>query len=290
MSWLHRLGHRLRPPVLALGGGGARGFAHIGLLEVLDAAGVRIRAIAGTSMGAVVGGMYAAMGGAEPVLARWREALEQDLLTEVRPFQQADEGSEDHPLLQAARRLRDRVVISVGLNRATILDGKDLDRALEFLVPDVAIEDLPLPFVAVATDLDSGEEVRLAEGPLRAAVRASSSIPGLLPGMTVGGRRLVDGGTVAEVPVAAARTLGSPVIAVDVSMELPERLTGDTALHVMMRTQMITARLLRGCQMAGADRVVRPAAGRFTWADWQAFEELVEAGRVAAREWLGVRP
>ncbi len=289
MTLLHRLGLRVRPPVLALGGGGARGFAHIGILEVLDELRIPVRAIAGTSMGAVVGGMYLALGSAEAVRARWREALEQRIITRVRPFQLVEDEVDEHPLLQAARRLRDRVVISVALNRTTIFDGAGLEKALEFLLPDISIEELPRPFVAVATDLDSGDEVRIDRGPLRTAVRASSSIPGLLPAVTWDVRRLVDGGTVAEVPVAAARALGWPVVAVDVSMALPPQLEGQTALHVMMRTQVMTSRLLRAYQLKGADAVVRPAAGHATWSDWDDFAELVDAGRRAATEWLGGR-
>ncbi len=290
MSLIHRLALRVRPPVLALGGGGARGFAHVGFLEVVDEARVPLRAIAGTSMGAVVGAMYLALGSAEAVRQRWREALDEGVIARVRSFQLADDGVEEHPLLQAARRFRDRVVISVALNRTTMFEGGDLEKAVDFLVPDLAIEDLPMPFVAVATDLDSGEEVRLDRGSLRTAVRASSSIPGLLPAVTWDVRRLVDGGTVAEVPVAAARALGRPVVAVDVSMELPPQLEGQTALHVMMRTQVMTSRLLRNCQLRGADAVVRPAAGHVAWSEWDEFDELVENGRRAAREWLSLSP
>ncbi len=276
------------PPVLALGGGGARGFAHLGVLEVLEQAGLSVRAVAGTSMGAVVGAMYLTEGSAAAALERWREARARGLMPTVQStgsMAASDPG--EHPLVQVARRIRSRVVISFAVSRPTMLDGGDLVRALEFLLPEADIEDLPKPLCVVATDLETGEEVRLARGPLRPAIRASSSIPGLLPATAMDGRLLVDGGVVAEVPVAAARALGRPVVAVDVSMALPPLATSGLVLDTMIRAQAMTGSLLRRQQLRQADYVLRPEIGAVTWADWDAFDRLVECGRVAAR-WLGL--
>lgn len=200
----------------------------------------------------------------------------------------ADADPGEHPLVQVARRIRSRIVISFAINRPTMLDGADLARALEFLLPEVAIQDLGRPLCVVATDLETGAEVRLDRGPLRSAVRASSAIPGLLPAAVVDGRPLVDGGVVAEVPVAAARSLGRPVVAVDVSMTPPPLAAGDRVLETMMRAQSMTASLLRRAQLCHADHVLRPEVGSVTWADWDAFDRLVECGRVAARTWLAL--
>lgn len=280
---------RLRPPVLALGGGGARGFAHLGVLEVLDGAGLGVRAVAGTSMGAVVGAMYVAQGSAASVIERWQEARKRGLMpTVLAPGSVANGEPGEHPLVQVARRIRSRIVISFAINRPTMLDGDDLARALDFLLPDVTIEELSRPLCVVTTDLETGAEVRLNRGPLRPAVQASSAIPGLLPATSVDGRFLVDGGVVAEVPVAAARSLGRPVIAVDVSMRLPPLSADDLVLETMMRTQSMTASLLRQTQLRRADAVVRPDVGSVTWAEWDAFDRLVECGRQAARRWLGL--
>jgi len=143
--------------------------------------------------------------------------------------------------------------------------------------------------MGVATDLVTGEEVRLRHGPLRAVVQASCSIPGLLPSVEIEGRNLVDGGVVAEVPVEAARTLGRPVVAVDTSMNLPALNEAGLALDTMMRTQSVTARLLREHQLARVLHVLRPEVGHATWFDWARFEELIEAGRTAARKRLSLR-
>jgi len=287
LSRLRRLVWRARPPVLALGGGGARGFAHIGVLQVLEEEGLPMRMLVGTSMGSVVGGMYLALGSAGEVLARWREALDQGIIPSVDSARRLPESeTHEHPLLQMARRIRDRVVLSMAVNRRAMLGDKELTRAFDFLVPDVDVGDLRRPFVAVATDLSTGEEVRLRSGSLRRVVTASSSIPGLLPPVELEGRPLVDGGVLAEVPVNAAVECGRPVIAVDVSMDLPLLDDHGLALDTLMRTQLMTSRLLRAHQLSVVAHVIRPDVGHATWADWGRFEELVAAGRLAARTWL----
>ena len=279
---------RLKPPVLALGGGGARGFAHLGVLQVLDEARLPVGAIVGTSMGAVVGGMYLAHGSAERAIELWREAIEQDMIPSVRPIGRVPRAdTREHPLIQVARRIRNRVVISFAMNRSTVLDDTELEQVLEYLIPDVQFSDLSQKLVVVATDLETGEEVRLRQGSLRAALDATSAIPGMVPAVEVDGRWLVDGGAVAEIPAVAARDEGWPVVAVDSSMDVPPIAEDDLVLDTMWRTQMMTARLLRQRQLESATQVIRPQVGGARWAEWHRFDEFVEAGRVATREFLG---
>ncbi|NOZ95049.1 MAG: hypothetical protein GXP47_09980 [Acidobacteria bacterium] len=287
--WLNRTAWRIRPPVLALGGGGARGFAHLGFLEAVERLGLPVGGIAGCSAGALMGGMYLAYGSVEAVLKRWNEAFERKLVNPVPAFGGADNDGEpeDHPLLRAARRIRDRVIITLAVNRSTVLEGEEFEEATEFLVPDISIEELPVPFVAVATDLASGAEVRLRTGSLRRAVMASSAIPSLVPPVEIDGRPLVDGGVVAEVPVGAARELGWPVVAVDISQELPPYRRDRLVLETMNRTQAMTSALLRACQLQDATAVVRPPVGPLVWSAWDHWEEMLEAGRKAARGFLG---
>lgn len=287
MTWIRRWLWQVRPPVLALGGGGARGFGHLGALQVVDEQRLPVRAIAGTSMGAVIGAMYLAHGSAQRATEVWREAMSRDLIPAVRPIRAAPEvGTQEHPLVQVARRIRNRVVVSFAVNRAAVLDETDLLRAFEFLIPDLGVEDLPLPFVAVATDLETGETVHLARGPVREALRASSAIPGLLPAVILDGRSLVDGGVIAEVPIAAARSLGRPVVAVDASADLPPLAADSLVLDTMVRAQMISGRLLREYQLHTPLHVVRPQVGHAAWADWHRFDELIAAGRRAMQQFL----
>ncbi len=176
--------------VLALGAGGARGLAHIGVLEVLAEHGLPVRAIAGCSIGAEIGALYARYG--DPaVLAKialgvdWKQTLQLFL--------------PDAPAMGG------------------VCSGRKILAFLEDHMPGLVIEDLPLPFLAVATDLHSGEEVILRCGPAAGAVRASLSLPGLLAPYPWKGRLLVDGGVVNPVPFdVAADAFGTPVVAVAV--------------------------------------------------------------------------
>ncbi|MHB1609780.1 MAG: patatin-like phospholipase family protein [Acidiferrobacter thiooxydans] len=176
--------------VLALGAGGARGLAHIGVLEVLAEHGLPVRAIAGCSIGAEIGALYARYG--DPaVLARialgvdWKQTLQLFL-----PDAAAMGG---------------------------VCSGRKILAFLEEHMPGMTIEDLGLPFLAIATDLHSGEEVILRSGPAAGAVRASLSLPGLLMPYPWEGRLLIDGGVVNPVPFdVAADSFGTPVVAVAV--------------------------------------------------------------------------
>jgi NTE family protein len=174
------------------------------------------------------------------------------------------------------------------MNRRAVLDDTELVEALEFLCPDLQFSDLPKPLIVVATNLETGAEVRLRSGPLRPAMVASSAIPGMVPAVKIDGQILVDGGVVAEVPSRAAREVGWPVIAVDVSMDVPPLSGDDLVLDTMMRTQMMTARLLRERQLRSATHILRPAVGDARWAEWNRFDEFIEAGRKATLEFLGL--
>ena len=157
---------------LALGAGGARGYAHIGVLGALEERGFEVVALAGTSMGALVGGLAAAGGLSE--FASWATTLRQrDVLRLLDPKLSA-------PGMLTADRLLDRI---------------------HGIFPDVLIEDLPIPFTAVATDLAARREVWFQRGPLRAAVRASIAIPGVFTPAMLNGRVLVDGGLTNPVPI-----------------------------------------------------------------------------------------
>ena len=173
---------------LALGAGGARGLAHIGVLQALERHGYAIRAIAGSSMGAVVGGIYAA--GKLDAYLDWAVALE---------------------------RLDVLRLIDWTLSGAGLIKGERVIGALRDLVGEAEIEELPIAFTAVATDLDLEREVWLSRGPLFDAIRASSAIPGLVAPFVLGGRTLVDGGLLNPLPISPTlRDLTDFTIAVDV--------------------------------------------------------------------------
>jgi len=175
--------------VLALGSGGARGLAHVGVLDVLEELGIRVRAIAGSSIGAELGAFYA-HGVPIPEMVRRSENLDR----------------------QQTLRL-----FLPDLPTGGLASGRFMDSFFHELLGDASFETLRIPFVAVATDLDSGDEVVLDRGSVVDAVRASVSLPGILAPRILDGRILVDGGAVNPLPAdVARRTFGGPVVAVAV--------------------------------------------------------------------------
>ncbi len=182
-----------RPNVgLALGGGAARGFAHIGVLRVLEENGIVPDVIVGTSIGAVAGGCYA--------------------YSQLGAFEDWARGLNARGVLG---------YLDISLGGSGLISGDRLAKRLELALGDVAIEDLPRQFAAIATELGTGHEIWLTRGRLIHALRASYALPGIFNPIRVGGRWLVDGALVNPVPVSAARALGARlVIAVNLNADL----------------------------------------------------------------------
>jgi NTE family protein len=277
-----------RPRIgLALSGGGARGIAHVAVLEALEEQRIPIDCIAGTSMGAIVGGLYAS--GLSP--AQIRTALLEvnwpDLFNDRPPrrdlaYRRKEDDSSD--LIKLEMGIRDgRLLLPRGL-----VAGQKIAFALQSLtLPAARVRDfdrLPIPFRAVATDLGTGEMVVLQSGNLADALHASMSIPGIVAPFEMDGRILGDGGLVRNLPVDVARSMGvDVVIAVDVSSPLlsPEELRSlpDITLQV---TGIMTHENVED-QIRDADIVIAPDLGTITATDYTRADEILAAGAAAAR-------
>jgi NTE family protein len=271
--------------VLALGGGGARGLAHVGVLEVLEEAGVAVAGIAGTSAGAIIGAMWITLGSAAAVARRWRDFLAADIVKALPDIRLTPSVStRDNPLLLFAHRIRRTAMVALALERTSVITHADLEKGLSFLLPDVAIESLPVKFAAVATDFATGAPVALRNGRLRAAVMASCAIPAVVPPYLIAGRYLVDGGTVADVPVEQAHALcRRPVVAVSVGEALGEEDGARiTLVQAMVRASNMTHKALRGAQLASADLVIAPDVGFMHWSELTRLDEAAAAGRASA--------
>ncbi len=282
--WFTRRRRRERGLALALGGGGARGLAHVAVLGALEEQRIPVACVAGTSAGAIVGAMWLTLGSAAAVERRWREFLASDFPKSLPDVKLADDvSSRDSTLLHFARTLQRGTTAVLALGRRSLVEREDFARALAFLLPDVQIEELSRPFAAVATDFFTGQPVALRRGPLRLAVIASSSIPGVLPVCPWEGTALWDGGVVADVPVRQARELSRrPVVAVEVGDEPadddPELVKVPRAL---LRAGQLTHRALRREILRDADLVLRPAVGGIHWSEFTRLEECLAAGRQA---------
>jgi NTE family protein len=240
---------------IALGGGGARGFAEIGVLRVLEQERIPVTAVAGTSVGALVGALYADTG---RVLDAEFHAV---ALHEADVF--------DYALSS---------VLSGGL-----IKGDALEEFLRTRLRNQTIESMALPFAAVAVDLRTGQPVIFTQGPVAPAVHASAAIPGVFVPVTIDGKAYVDGGVVDPVPVDAARKLGAEVvIAVVIPPDIP-RETPTNPLVIAYRAVTIMASLIGDLRAREADVVIRPEVGEVAFDDFSQKKGLIESGEAAAR-------
>ncbi len=231
---------------LALGSGGARGAAHVGVLKVLEREGIKVSAIAGSSIGAMVGGAYASGLPLSRIEEEWLTTSRAKLLRSFLPT----------------------------FPRTGLSSGAGLRRYLREILGDARIEELPIPFAAVATDLDTGEAVVLRAGPLVEAIRASTAIPGVFQPVRWEGRLLVDGGMVEPLPVRVCRDLGADiVIAVDTNPaprpttpegRRPWALVSQTLREGLLHRPWVPASLGEVLQEYARERtLVRPVPGIF---------------------------
>lgn len=235
---------------LALGGGAARGFAHIGVIKALETSGIGVDVVVGTSAGSVVGALYAAGHG---------------------PFE----------LQKLAIQLDEASVTDWSLFDRGLIKGEALERFINTNVGGRPIEGLRRRFAAVATDLQSGEPIVFQRGNTGTAVRASSSIPGVFPPVTIGGREYVDGGLVAPIPVRAARGLGADVvIAVDISSR-PSGKTKAGSLDLLLDTIAIMGGAMGKTELAAADVVIRPELRGLPATNFQQRHEAILEGEKA---------
>jgi NTE family protein len=279
-----------RPRIgLVLSGGGARGAAHVGVIRALEEMRIPVDAIAGTSMGAVVGGLYAAGLDGEEITGVFRTIDWQDLLRDRAPRRDLvfRRKQDDRSFLARGSlgfRPGEGVVLPLGLVQGQKIT--QLLRGATLRVGDVRDFDaLPTPFRALATDLESGEPVVLAGGDLATVLRASMSAPGVLAPVEIDGRLLVDGGLVDNLPVSLAREMGVDVIiAVDVSFPLAKRDGLESALDVT--NQMIGIMVRRRTRESRAalgerDVLVEPDLGRMTAVDFDRVPQVMDVGEAA---------
>lgn len=276
---------------LALGSGGARGLAHAGVLAALELAGLRPSIIVGSSMGAVVGGLYAETGDAAET---WRRLV---VFTENPEFLEtwthfiakgSGEPDEDPGFLQGLYDAAARKYLALKtLTRPTLTGASPLRTPLEQMFRARDFAELKLPFAAVAVDLISGHRVLYREGDLIDAIYASATIPGVFPPVRTDGRFIVDGGVLFRVPIRTCRELGADfVIAVDLPAFEPNRTDWKTGLEIMMRADTLAKKRLNDYVLQEADLVITPEVSAYHWADFRraqdCYDRGFEAGQAAA--------
>jgi len=237
---------------LALGGGAARGFAHVGVIQVLEEAGINPALVTGTSAGSLVAALYASgKNGAQ--LQKVAETMEESTIADwTLPF----------------------------FGRG-VLRGEALAKYVNAQVGQKPIESMPLPLGIVATDLNSGNDMLFQRGDTGTAVRASSAVPAVFTPVKINGHEYVDGGLSSPVPVRAARKMGAElVIAVDISSP-PEGSSASGTIEVLLQTFSIMGKSINGFELKDADVVVRPVLTGVSSSDFSSRKRSIEAGRQA---------
>jgi len=272
---------------LALGGGGARGLAHIGVLKVLQREGIPIYAVAGTSMGAIVGGAFALRPDAEQLA---QQAI--DLLQDKRLLNLDKVSVRSIPKKRrlAVKRLisfiKELYLINLEATKKWLVDGEKIKALLELVVEEKSFSDLCLPYLAVVTDLRTGEEIWLKEGKLSDALLASSAIPGIFPPLEKDNWLLVDGGITSLVPVDAAHSLGVDlVIGVNVEGEIYRR-DFPHGIDILYQADDIRGHELTKLKLARADLVIRPHLNGINWSHFTKAQLCIEKGEKATYEAL----
>jgi len=248
------VGQKRKPKLgLALGSGGARGFAHIGVLKVLEAHGIEIDMLAGSSMGSLIAAVYA-------------------------------NGIEPHMMEKLALNLKRKHWLDLTVPSMGFVSGEKIKQLIRLLTHGKRIEELRKPLAIVATDIETGERVVFREGPVDQAVRASISIPGIFVPERVGDRLLVDGGVIDRVPVTVTREMGADiVIAVDVAQyEMKMKVT--TIFDVIAQAIDVMEREILRHRMLSADLVIRPDVGHYSSIAYTGVEEIIAEGERTGQE------
>jgi len=269
---------------VALGGGAARGLAHIGVLRVLEREKVPIDVIAGTSIGALVGGAYAAVRDAQRMEDRFRRFVSsKEFKRDEFDFLMESRHTKPGILYSVSNLLRKGIFYSLSVAKASFISAEHFAHNINSLLDDVPIETLGLPFAPLAVDIETAEEIMFTSGSLRRAVAASCAIPGLLPPIEIGGRRLIDGGWIHKVPVLPTFQLGADIaIGVDISKEIDDTRSLRKGFDIMVRANAIKGEALKKLQCSFADVMVEPDVGHIHWADFSALDEAIAAGERAA--------
>jgi NTE family protein len=269
---------------LALGGGGARGLAHIGVLKVLEKEIIPIDLITGTSMGAIIGGVYALkkdISAIEKIAEKYSKISEFNIDLS---FGEKEKKEKPFFLKKMSDFLKRGYILNLELRRKYINDGEGVKKIIKDLVGDKAFTDTKIPFAAIAADLVKGEKVIIRKGKLFDALLASASIPGMFPPVILDKKILVDGGIVDVVPIEAAQSLGANfVIGVNVGQTIKKRVEFDNAVEIFFRSDSITSAELRKLQLSFADVVITPKVGRFHWSDFSKPEQCIREGEIAAQ-------
>ena len=270
---------------IALGGGGARGLAHIGVLKVLEEEGITLHYITGTSMGAVVGAAYAQNPRTDLLIERFRQSLDDEFYSQLGLGYLKTNGSQEESFLhQTTENIKRRVAINLAQSRRGLLKEVRLKKILVRLIDQGDIKGTKIPLSVVATSLHTGDDIVFKTGDIIDAVAASSSIPGFFCPVCLNDDLITDGGVSCPVPVKyLPRTEVDVTIGVELAMRAFPPMETVNAIEIIGRSDMITSRHLARIMVNTADVAICPDTKDILWSDFSRADELIEAGIESAK-------
>ncbi len=275
---------------LALGGGGSRGIAHLGILKVFEDNNLKPDIIVGTSFGSIVGAAYATGKYTVPELIDEFESViySNEFKAMGLDVVGGQQGENNINFIKKLKSSINKIMFyNKLLNSKYIVENEKLMSVLKLILPDINIEDLPVKFAVVSLDLVTKTSYVFEKGPLLKAVLASSCIPGIFEPVKIKGRLLIDGGWIIKVPVPVARELGADkVIAVDVSNPPKKRVEYKSGLDMMFLADRINQELLKELQILNSDLIIRPMHKKINWYNFHQYRRIIRYGEDAAKKHL----
>ncbi|MCD6440411.1 MAG: patatin-like phospholipase family protein [Candidatus Marinimicrobia bacterium] len=273
---------------LALGGGGARGLAHIGVLKVLSEEQIPIDFIAGTSMGSIIGAMYAQNPDTAVLIDRLESfTSSHDYDSLGLKYIVPKTNSTPSFLNQLVQVVSQRIVVNIARFRQGVIKTERLSDAVSKLLDKGNIEDTRIPFACTATDLNTGQTVLFQEGDIQKAVTISSSIPGFISPHKWRGMLLTDGGVTAPVPVKEVRRMGADiVIGVGVDANHVEPLEDPHVIEIISRVNLVRGKILSKIQLLAADIRLHPQIDEAHWSELLRYKEFINAGIIETQKKL----
>lgn len=268
---------------LALGGGGARALAHIGVLEVLEKNNIKFDYITGTSMGAIIGALYAMEQSYETV----KKSLKNYFFNIMFSKMNMQKMQDDNKISSAKNFIRKaRESVKYGSEGNSLLSHSMLEEMINTIIPNINIEDTKIPFACVATDITNGKEKIFTKGSLRKTVLASSSIPGVFPPVNIDNVFYTDGANVNVTPVTAAKMFKADfIIASDVKSKLKVMETVPVnSKDIINRCNFISNHLLYKQLIKDADIIIEPNVNCISWTEFNKFNLMVYEGKKATEQ------
>lgn len=267
---------------IALGGGGARALAHIGVLKILEQNNISFDFIAGTSMGSIIGALYATGQNADTIEKTLKNYFFNIMFSKLNMQKMQDE-SQTASARSLIRKAREFVKYGSQEGGSSFLSHSMLEEMVNTIIPDMDISETKIPFACVATDITNGKEKVFTKGSLRRIVLASASIPGVFPPVNIDNVWYTDGAHVNVTPVSVAKNLGADfVLASDVKSKLKTLETLPTnSKDIMNRCNFIANYLFYEILIKDADVVVEPNVKQISWSEFNKFNLMVSEGRKA---------